>query len=121
MEAWRIMREAQDNENHEPNPDEAYRVLRVRYMVDEITEEEWKVTLQRQEKDMNFQRAKQQVRELFAGACRDLIRLVVEPEPNKADIRRQVTELVNYCNESYDAISKRFGRKTPMIKISLVS
>ena len=68
---------------------------------------------------MNFQRAKGQVRELFAGACRDLIRGVLEAEPNKTEIRRQVVELVKYCNDSYVAISKRFGRKTPVIRVSL--
>jgi hypothetical protein len=119
MEAWRVMREVQDNERHEPNPDELYRVLRVKYMAGEVTEDDWKITLQRQEKDMNFQRAKSQVRELFAGACRDLIRGVLDAEPNKTEIRRQVDELVKYCNDSYAAITKRFGRKTPVIRVSL--
>ena len=119
LEAWRIMREVQDNERHEPNPEEQFRALRVQFMVGEMKEDEWKVALQRLEKDMNFSSAKQQVRELFVGACRDLIRLLLEPNPNKSDIRRQVVELIQYCNTSYEAISKRFGRKTPVIKINI--
>jgi hypothetical protein len=119
LEAWRLMREYQDNARHEPNYDNKFRELRVRFMVGEMNEADWKVELQRVEKDMNFYRAREQVRELFVGACRDLIRQVLEPGANKTDIRRQVAEMIQYCNTSYEAVAKRFGRKTPQIKIVL--
>jgi len=119
LEAWRLMREYQDNARHEPNYDDKFRELRVRFMVGQMNEADWKVELQRVEKDMNFYRAMEQVRELFVGACRDLIRQVLEPGANKTDIRRQVAEMIQYCNTSYEAVAKRFGRKTPQIKIVL--
>jgi len=115
-EAWRIMREYMDERQRSINQDEDYRRLRVRYMADELNAEDWKISLQRTEKDENYQRTVRQVRELYAGAARDLIRGIVQPEPNVAEIRRQVEELVTYCNHSLTKISKRFGRKAPMIK-----
>jgi hypothetical protein len=122
-EAWRIMREIEDpygyrHTNREPNTEEEFRKLRVKYLADELSEEDWKVALQR--KDANFQRAKNQVRELFLGACRDTFRQLLAPNPNKPEIRRQIEELVGYCNTSYGDISKRFGRKTPVIEVKPV-
>jgi membrane-associated HD superfamily phosphohydrolase len=121
LEAWRLMREAQDpyGRQHDIDIEEAFRIARVKYMVGELTEEEWKTALQRIEKDSHFQRAKNAVRDLFAAATRDLIRQVVTPETDRADLVRQVGELIQYCNESYEAISKRFGRKTPKIEIKI--
>ncbi len=121
QEAWRLMREAQDENGREPDMNEKFRQLRVRYMVNHINEEEWKFQLQRIEKDVNFQRAQRQVREVFVGAVRDLVRQVLEPSHNKAELRKQVAELIEYCNKSYMDISKRFGRKTPVIEIKLGS
>ena len=121
-EAWRIMREFQDTGEYgrgETDIAEQYRILRVRYMTGGITEEEWKAALQRYEKDARFQRAKNNVREVFVNACRDLIRQVVTADADKAAIRRQVEELIVYCNTSYQEVSKTFGRKTPRIKVAL--
>jgi hypothetical protein len=77
----------------------------------------WKTALQRAEKDANFIRAVRQVRDVYVGAVRDLIRQVTTPDHDKKEIRRQVQELIDYCNKSYDEVSSRFGRKTPQIVI----
>ena len=118
-EVWRIMREQQDpyNNRAEGDLDEQFRIMRVRYMADELSEEEWKVALQRCEKDVHFRRAKRQVREVFVGASRDIIRQILTPEHNVEEIRRQLKELIQYCNESYTEIAKRFGRKIDAIRI----
>ena len=123
LEAWRLMREAQDPYGRNPdiNIEEAFRVARVKYMIGELTEDEWKTALQRIEKDANFQRAKNSVRDLFVAATRDLTRQVLNPDADKADIVRQVKELISYCNESYIAIGKRFGRKTPYLVVRTIS
>ena len=120
LEIWRLMREAQDpyRNRNEPDSAETFRQIRVRYMVGEISEDDWKTSLQRVEKDAHFQLAKNQVKDVFINASRDLIRQVLEPNNNRADIRRQVEELVKYCNDSYKAISDRFNRKTPTIKVT---
>jgi len=120
LEVWRLMREAQDpyaNRN-EPNYNETFRQMRVRYMIGDLTEADWKTALQRVEKDSHFQVAKNQVKDVFVNASRDLIRQVLEPTANKEEIRKQVEELVAYCNESYKTVSSRFNRKTPTIKVS---
>ncbi len=121
MEAWRLMNEANDPWHHrhtrEPDTNELYRVLRVRFMNKEISEEEWKTDLQRIEKDANFIRARNQVRDLFVQATRDLISQVTRPGADFAEIRKQVEELIKYVNESYEKVSKRFGRKTPTLAV----
>jgi len=118
LEVWRLMREAQDPyANNEPNHNEAFRQMRVRYMVGELSEVDWKHALQRAEKDSHFQIAKNQVKEVFVNASRDLIRQILEPNSNKTEICRQVTELLEYCNTSYKSVSERFNRKTPVLKV----
>jgi hypothetical protein len=121
MEVWRLMREANDPWQHrntrEPDTTELYRALRVQFMNKEISEEEWKTDLQRIEKDANFIRARNQVRDLFVQATRDLISQVTQPGADFAEIRKQVEELIKYVNESYEKVSKRFGRKTPTVVV----
>lgn len=119
IEAWRLMREGQDMNAREPDLNEKFRELRVRHMAGHLTEEEWKTALQRAEKDANFARAIREVRDVYVGAVRDLIRAVTTPGHDKAEICRQVQELVDYCNNAYAEVSKRFGRKTPRITINL--
>jgi predicted HAD superfamily Cof-like phosphohydrolase len=118
IEAWRLMREGQDLNAREPDLNEKFRELRVRFMAGHLAEEDWKTALQRAEKDANFTRAVREVRDVYVGAVRDLIRGVTEAGANKADICRQVQELVDYCNNAYADVSKRFGRKTPRININ---
>jgi len=119
IEAWRVMREGQDLNAREPDLNEKFRELRVRFMTNDITEEAWKTALQRAEKDANFIRAVRQVRDVYVGAVRDIIRQVLNADHNKVEIRRQVQELIDYCNNSYEEVSKRFGRKTTPIVLRL--
>lgn len=127
-EAWRLMREAQDVGNHESNMEEKFRQLRVQYMCGHLTEDDWKTKLQRLEKDVNYNRSLRQVRDTFTGVAQDLIRQVLTPSGEAKpsilltrleEIRSQVEKLVSYCNECYDNIGKRFGRKTPLISFHI--
>ena len=118
-EVWRIMREEEDAAGNNINFNEHYRQLRVKYMIGDISEEEWKTQLQRKEKDVNFQQAKSHIRDVFVNASRDIIRQVLTPEANRADIVKSVEELIVYCNNCYETASKRFNRKIPKIKIVL--
>ena len=112
LRAWQLMRERQDRQQYGgADMEEKHRVLRVRCMANEITEEEWKRTLQRYEKDAHFQLANNQIRDLFVGASRDLIRQVLEPGKDRAAVQAQVEELLAYCNTSANAVSKRFARR----------
>ena len=120
MEVWRIMREIQDyrRRDHENN-DEVFRIMRVRYMTGELTEAEWQIALQRAEKDANFSLARNQVQEMFVATVRDVIRQILEPGANRISICWQVQELIDFCNKSFVAIEKRFGRKLAKITISV--
>ena len=128
-EAWRLMREMQDVRDHDPDMEEKFRQLRVQYMCGEINEDDWKTRLQRLEKDVNFNRSIRQVRETFTGVAQDLIRQVLTTSGTAnpsiaaeriAEIRAQVEKLVIYCNECYENITKRFGRKTPIISFRVM-
>jgi hypothetical protein len=121
IEAWRLMREGQDLNAREPDLNEKFRELRVRFMVGEMKEDGWKTALQRAEKDMNFVRAVREVRDLYVGAVRDLIRQILTPGHDKVEIRRQVQELINYCNDAWIQVGKRFGRKTPRLEVRLAA
>ena len=118
-EIWRFMREAQDNEMREPDMEERFRELRVQYLCGDIMEDDWKTKLQRLEKDTIFTRSVRQIREVFIGATNDLIRQLISNKRATplqiTEIRNQVQKLVLYCNECYENISKRFGRKVPTI------
>ena len=99
--------------------EERFRILRVRHMIGDLTEEAWKASLQRAEKDVNFTRSVRQVRDVYLGAVRDLVRQVLTDGHDKKEIRRQVQELMDYCNQSYEGVSKRYGRITPRITVKL--
>lgn len=117
IEAWRLMREGQDMNNREPNMEERFRELRVKFLIDRMSEEDWKVALQRAEKDLHFTRAVRQIRDVYVGAVRDIIRQILNADHDKKEIRRQVEQLVEYCNTSAKEVSKRFGRKVPRYEI----
>lgn len=109
-ESWRTMRHFQDNPPVSDN-EEKFRQLRVRFMAGELTKDAWKHTLQRLEKNVLFQQANSQIREVFVNATRDLIRQILEPDSDKLTIKKQVEQLVEYCNISADALTKRFHRQ----------
>jgi hypothetical protein len=111
-EAWRLMREAEDEARvQNEDGEEKLRVMRVRYMLGELSEDEWKITLQRSEKDLRFRVAKAQVAQVFAAGAREIIHQILVPDHNKSKIRIQLEELVAYCNTCYEQSAKQFGRR----------
>ena len=113
LQTWQLMRELQDANGFrlQAAMDEKYRQIRVRYMANELTEAAWKRTLQRYEKDANFQLADRHVRDVFVTASRDLIRHVLEPGADRSLVKEQLDALFTYCNAASDAVSKRFMRR----------
>lgn len=107
------MRRQQDDE-------ELFRRLRVRYMAGELSDDDWKIALQRAEKDAFFHRAKNDVRDVYANAARDILRGLLSPTADREAIRKQIEKLVEYVNESNETIMKRFGRKIQPLKIGPV-
>jgi hypothetical protein len=98
---------------------EQYRRLRVRYLTNEIDEDGWSTALQRIEKDEHHAEAVQQVRDLYANAARDIIRGIVAEGANVSTISHQIRELIEYVNESFGNIAKRFGRKAHVLDVNI--
>jgi hypothetical protein len=121
LEAWRVMRENdQYRQNEENENEEKFRQLRVRFMAGEIQESYWKNSLQRLEKNMHFQRANNNIKDVFVNATRDLIRQIMVPGQDRAVVKKQVQELLEYCNTSADLVSKRFQRRAQKYVLRLV-
>ena len=117
-EAWRLAREAEDMARVETaDTEEKLRVFRVKYMIGELNETDWKAALQRSEKDMRFRVAKAQVLQVFAAGVLEIIRQVLTSDHDKEAIRKQIDDLVKYCNGCYESTQKQFGRKIKPIDI----
>ena len=120
LSTWRIANERIDMNAQNArgaNRDEEFRILRVRYLRNEIDEETWKCLLQRYEKEDNFRRAVQQVDEVFTTTLRELVWQVTQEDHILNDLYAQAVDLVDYCNECFDKIAHRFARKVPHIRI----
>ena len=111
-ECWRLMREAEDTARVDnADTEEKLRVMRVKYMLGTLSEDDWKTQLQRSEKDMRFKVAKAQVSQVFAAGVREIITPILNPDHNKSKIHVQLVDLVKYCNTCYEQNAKQFGRK----------
>jgi len=120
LEAYRVSNEYADPYGYyhrEPNPEEIFRQLRVKYMADKLSEEEWKTALQRAEKDVNFYHAKNDIRQLYVNASRDILRGVLQEDCDLEAIKTQLEKLIEYINEVSAAVKVRFGRKMNTISI----
>lgn len=121
LEVYRLSTEYADpyGYHREPNPEETFRTLRVKYMAGKLSEEEWKTALQRAEKDVNFYHAKNDIRQLYVNASRDILRGLLQDGHDKEAIKLQAEKLIEYINETSAAIKVRFGRKMNPIVIRM--
>jgi hypothetical protein len=117
-EAWRLMLEAEDTARVEnQGNDEKMRVMRVKFMLGQLKEEEWQYALQRQEKNVRFAVAKAQVAQVFAGGAREIISQILTDGCDKKKVVKQVEDLVKYCNACYGDIENQFNRKIHPINV----
>jgi polyhydroxyalkanoate synthesis regulator phasin len=117
-EAWRLMLEAEDAARVEnQDNDEKLRVMRVKFMLGELNEADWRYTLQRSEKSTRFAVAKAQVAQVFAGGAREIISQILTEGCDKNKIKEQVQDLVKYCNKCYGDIETQFNRKIRSINV----
>jgi len=117
-EAWRLMLEAEDTARVEnQGNDEKMRVMRVKFMLGELTETDWRYTLQRNEKSVRFAVAKAQVAQVFAGGAREIISQILTNGCDKKKVKQQVQDLVKYCNACYGDIETQFNRKIHPINV----
>jgi len=117
-EAWRLMLETEDTARVDNMDDAEYlREMRVKFMLGELKEEEWRHNLQRNEKNTRFTVAKAQVAQVFAGGAREIISQILREGCDKKAIMRQVQDLVKYCNACYGDIENQFHRKIRPINV----
>lgn len=117
-EAWRLMLEAEDTARVEnQDNDEKLRVMRVKFMLGELKEEDWRYALQRSEKNTRFAVAKAQVAQVFAGGAREIISQILTDGCDKKKVVKQVQDLVKYCNACYGDIEGQFNRKIRPIDV----
>jgi hypothetical protein len=91
--------------------------LRIQYMRNNITEDEFKITLQRDEKKYEKNRELRNVFELLETAVTDIILRFVEHleqcEPGQWEnkIIKEIEQIVSYANECFLDISKTYNSK----------
>jgi hypothetical protein len=83
------------------------RILRVRYLINDIKEDEWKVALQRHEKHIHFTRSRAQIVEMFLAAFRDIIATVATATPD--EMITQLNTLMLFTIEQYEAMNKEYN------------
>lgn len=104
-----IRRGTQTNVENE----EKKRVLRVKRLLNEITDDEWKDRLQRMDKAIQKDRRVAQVLELFVQAGTDLLRGALPADADKAAIFTQIDELRAYCDDELKKIESRYNNIVP--------
>jgi uncharacterized small protein (DUF1192 family) len=97
--------------------DEWRRRLRVQRLVNEITEEEWKIKLQRKEKAYHKERAQLQLIDMYVNVCRDILAQLVDDasEESSSRILDQWKELKQFVDDERLKINKSYGCTSPDI------
>ena len=100
--------------NREDNILVINRDYRIRYLLNEISEEEWKRELQKREKKAEVKHSRRQVSEMLITVASDILNKLIN-FTTKSDINTTLNELetlLDYYNTSSQNIEKRFGIKS---------
>ena len=95
--------------------DDWRRRLRVEYLLQMITEEKWRINLQKGEKKMHRLRRVAQVLDVFVNAGVDILRGALPDDSDPVFTHIQLMELVAYCNKELAAIQSRYKNDVPHI------
>ena len=105
------------------NDEEWRRRLRVRRIVGEITDTQWKTTLQRKEKEYHKRRALLYLMEMYYNASMDIIRQIAAPagmkRPALQSTLDQLCELQNFVVKQNEKTAKAYGGK-PQVPADLL-
>jgi hypothetical protein len=96
----------------EKQNDDWRRQLRVKRLVNEITDDVWKDRLQRGEKATQKEFAVVQVMDLFLQATLDILRNTLLDDADVPALMEQLEALRKFCNEEMDKIGRRFNNTT---------
>ena len=101
--------------NYRTNRIENNRDLRIKYINNEITEEQFKRTLQKREKDVEKKREILQVLNTCIVVGSDILRRLLSHNDSET-ATKEIQELVTFTNESMVKISKLFNCVVPVIE-----
>ena len=96
--------------------DDKKRVLRVRRLVHEITDEDWRNSLQRMEKQNNKDRRVVQILELFRNTGAEILYQICADRTIATKMNAiidQVRQLSEYCLNELEKLGKRYNNKMP--------
>lgn len=106
--------------NYRTDRIENNRDLRIKYLNGEITEDQFKRTLQKREKDVEKKREILQVLNTHVVAGSDIFRKLLR-ENNEQKAIDEMEELTKFTNESMEKISKLFVCVVPVIESQFVT
>ena len=66
---------------------------------------------------MRFRVAKAQIIQVFSAGVNEIIRQVLTPGFDKTAMKKQIEDLVKYCNGCYESTQKQFGRRIKPIDV----
>lgn len=88
---------------------------RVRYMVDEMSEGEFKMNLQRHEKARAKGQDLVEIMRMVINVVSDLLRQLVVDSPNYAEYMAEMNRLREYANTSFSGIGARYTNKSYLL------
>jgi hypothetical protein len=103
------------NMDHMLNEDQARALLRVKRLVNEITENAWKDKLQRMDKAKKKNTCVLAVLDMYVQAGTDLLRGAMPADADRAAITKQVFDLRKYCNGELEKVYKRYNCEVPLL------
>lgn len=97
--------------------DEWRRRFRVQHLVNELSEEEWKIKLQRKEKAYHKERSQLQLIDMYVNVCRDILAQLLDDasEESSRRVLDQWKELKQFVDDEYLKINKAYGCTSPDI------
>lgn len=88
---------------------------RVMYLMDELSEEEWKKILQQGEKNREKKRDIANILRMFTDTASDLFRQMVQREIEVKNFTELIEQLRSYTNSTFANINKRYNCVTPYL------
>lgn len=105
------------NSLREYEDDEWRRRFRVQRLVNELSDADWKIKLQRKEKAYYKERAQMQLFDMYVNVCRDIMAQLLDDASEEASRRvlDQWKELKKFIDDESLKINKAYGCTTPDI------
>jgi hypothetical protein len=92
--------------------------LRIGYLLKDITEEDFKIQLQKREKELEKKIEYRQVLDTFVMVGEELFRQLVETQLEINFLYKQMVELMNMINEQISSINYSYQCKLGLIEVS---